>query len=319
MPIIPAVIAGVATVGGALIKSGAANSATNKQIQASKDAQAALDLKYKEAIGYQQPYMQGGITAQNRLFTLLGLNPNAGQPAVSGSAGAPRSYTTPYGTFDLPDMGSRVTSGVNANGIVVDPNSPDFGKYGRDFGMQDFNQDPGYQFRLDEGQKAIERSAAARGGLQSGSALKAAARYGQDMGSQEYQNAFNRYQTNRSNQLDPLYGLINSGRGAATAVSNAAIGQGTNQANSLNSQGTYAANGAVARGNIWGGAVESLGKDIGNAFARSSTYGNYGLNSVLNSGSGYFPSSKPSWNGTIDVGPKPTFGSGYDPRTWMYS
>ena len=57
------------------------------------------------------------------------------------------------------------------------------------FGMEQFQQDPGYAFRLAEGQKALERSAAARGGLMSGAALKAATRYGQEMGSQEFQNA----------------------------------------------------------------------------------------------------------------------------------
>ena len=60
------------------------------------------------------------------------------------------------------------------------------------FGNEAVYQDPGYAFRLSEGQKALDRSAAARGGLISGGALKAATRYGQDMGSQEYGNAYNR-------------------------------------------------------------------------------------------------------------------------------
>ena len=59
-------------------------------------------------------------------------------------------------------------------------------------GTVDLTQDPGYAFRLSEGQKALDRSAAARGGLISGGALKAAQRFGQDLGSQEYQNAYNR-------------------------------------------------------------------------------------------------------------------------------
>jgi hypothetical protein len=57
----------------------------------------------------------------------------------------------------------------------------------------DQNTDPGYGFRFAEGMKGLERSAAARGGLLSGATLKGITRYGQDMGSQEYQNAFNRY------------------------------------------------------------------------------------------------------------------------------
>ena len=75
------------------------------------------------------------------------------------------------------------------------------------FGMTQFQADPGYGFRLSEGQKALERQAAARGGLISGGALKAASRYGQEMGSQEYTNAFNRYQTERQARLNPLQSL----------------------------------------------------------------------------------------------------------------
>ena len=75
------------------------------------------------------------------------------------------------------------------------------------FGMKQFTADPGYRFRLAEGQKALDRQAAARGGLISGGALKAASRYGQEMGSQEYTNAFNRYQTERQARLNPLQSL----------------------------------------------------------------------------------------------------------------
>ena len=259
----------VANVGGALIGAAGANSAADKQIQASREADATRERMFNRQVELQEPYRQGGLTAQNRLMTLLGLNPNAGRPAVSG--GGVQTYNTPYGNISLPGMGGRAPA-TNAQGIVVDPNSPDFGKYARDFGMQDFTQDPGYAFRFSEGQKAIERSAAARGGLQSGSALKAAAQYGQEMGSQEYQNAFNRYQTNRSNQLDPLYGLMNTGIGAANNLTKAAGVQGQNQANEINARGTYNASGQVGSANIWGNAIGSIGKDIGNALARNSTY-----------------------------------------------
>lgn len=309
-----AIIGGVGAIGGALISSSAASSAADKQVQASREAQAAQERMYEKQVALQEPFRQGGMTAQNRLMTLLGLDPNAGKPAVSG--GGVQMYNTPYGNFNIPGMqgGYGAASGygaapaTDANGIVVDPNSPDFGKYARDFGMQDFTQDPGYQFRLDEGQKAIERSAAARGGLQSGAALKAAARYGQDMGSQEYQNAFNRYQTNRTNQLNPLLGLMNTGIGAANNLTNAAGAQGQNQANAINDRGAYAASGQVGSANAWGNAIGSIGKDIGNAFARSSTYGGGGLTSALNSGSGYFPGSVPMYSGGIDVGTIAPFG-----------
>lgn len=96
--------------------------------------------------------------------------------------------------------------------------------------------DPGYAFRLAEGQRALERQAAARGGLISGGALKAATKYGQDMGSQEYQNAFNRYATlagygqNASNTLTNAAGNLGSNVGAgitSAAAANAAGNVGT--------------------------------------------------------------------------------------------
>lgn len=80
------------------------------------------------------------------------------------------------------------------------------------FGMEQFQQDPGYAFRMSEGMKALDRSAAARGGLISGAATKAAQRFGQEMGSQEYTNAFNRYQTERNARLNPLQSLAGFGQ-----------------------------------------------------------------------------------------------------------
>jgi len=261
MPVLGAVIGGVASIGGGLLASGGAKSAANTQAQAARDAQAAQERMFEKQIALQEPFRQGGMAAQNRLFTLLGLNPNAGQPAVSGGAGAPQTYQTPYGTFNLPAGGyDGAAPATNAQGIVVDPNSPDFGKYARDFGMQDFEQDPGYAFRLSEGQKAIERSAAARGGLQSGSALKAAARFGQDMGSQEYANAFNRYQINRSNQLNPLQSLMGAGQSAANTLTSAAGQQGQNQASNIYNAGQARASGYVGSANALSGALQGIGQ-----------------------------------------------------------
>lgn len=149
------------------------------------------------------------------------------------------------------------------------------------FGMDQFQQDPGYAFRLSEGQKALDRSAAARGGLISGSALKAAQQYGQNMGSQEYQNAFNRYQTERAAQLNPLQSLAGVGQtasnqmGAAagqygTGASNAYGAAGTGISNALGSYGTNMGNLALGQGATAGGAALAQGN------IRASQYGTLG-------------------------------------------
>lgn len=117
------------------------------------------------------------------------------------------------------------------------------------FGMDQFTEDPGYAFRLSEGQKALERSAAARGGLISGGALKAATRFGQDMGSQEYTNAFNRYQTERAAQLQPLQSLAGVGQTSANTLSNAASNLGAAEGANITNAGAARASGYVGQTN----------------------------------------------------------------------
>jgi hypothetical protein len=135
------------------------------------------------------------------------------------------------------------------------------------FGMDQFQADPGYAFRLSEGQKALERSAAARGGLMSGATGKALTRYGQEAGSQEYMNAFNRYQTERAARLNPLQSLAGVGQTSANTVG----GYGQNYANQANQ---LALTNAANQGNL------ALG--MGNI--RASQYGTAGsaLNTALN-------------------------------------
>jgi hypothetical protein len=117
------------------------------------------------------------------------------------------------------------------------------------FGMAQFTADPGYAFRLSEGQKALERSAAARGGLLSGATGKALTRYGQEMGSQEYQNAFNRYQAERAAQLQPLQSLAGVGQTSANTLTNAAGVMGSNIAEGLGSAAAARASGYVGGAN----------------------------------------------------------------------
>jgi hypothetical protein len=162
-------------------------------------------------------------------------------------------------------------------GLSQNRGAEGFGKYGRDFGMSDFTADPGYAFRLAEGQKTLDRQAAARGGLISGGALKAATRYGQDMGSQEYQNAFNRYQTNRANQLQPLGSLLTSGQAAASNQAAAAGNYGTQAGGNITGAGAATAAGQVGSANALTNALSgylnySSSQNLADAI-RKSTYG----------------------------------------------
>jgi hypothetical protein len=125
------------------------------------------------------------------------------------------------------------------------------------FSYNAFTADPGYAFRLAEGQKALEHSAAARGGLISGGALKAATRFGQDMGSQEYTNAFNRYQTERQARLGPLQSLAGVGQTAANTIGANAGTYGTNVGNLMTSGAAAEAAGRIGQANAFTGGLST--------------------------------------------------------------
>ena len=125
------------------------------------------------------------------------------------------------------------------------------------FGMDQFQADPGYAFRLSEGQKALDRSAAARGGLISGGALKAASRFGQESGSQEYQNAFNRYQTERAAQLNPLQTLAGIGQSATNFTGQAGQNYANTAGAAYGAAGQATASGYMGQANAISGGVGS--------------------------------------------------------------
>ena len=226
-----------AIVGSSVIGAGAgiygSSRAASTQARAARDAAAAQTQAadraaevqrelFERQVELQAPFREAGLTAQNRLLTLLGL-------------------------------GGQETA-------------PEYGRYARDFGRADFTADPGYGFRMSEGMKALERSAAARGGLLSGATLRGVQRFGQDLASQEYQNAFNRYQVNRAAQLNPLQSLMGAGQTGANVLTSAAgdvgrglagtyMGAGAAQAAGLAGAGQARASGYVGATNALTGAL----------------------------------------------------------------
>jgi hypothetical protein len=122
------------------------------------------------------------------------------------------------------------------------------------FTADKFQADPGYAFRLSEGIKGLNNAAAARGGLLSGGTLKATQRFAQGLASQEYQNAYNRYNTDYNMRLGPLQTLAGYGQGATNNLAATTGAYGTNQAETLANTGNIKASSylnatdALARG-----------------------------------------------------------------------
>jgi hypothetical protein len=126
--------------------------------------------------------------------------------------------------------------------------------------------DPGFQFRLQQGQQALENSAAARGGLLSGGTAKALERYAQDYSSNEYQNVFNRSLTDYQQAYNQFQQAQANQFNRLAAIS----GVGQTAAQQLNSAGAAAAGNV---GNILLGSGQQIGQDLQNAgAARASGY-----------------------------------------------
>lgn len=132
------------------------------------------------------------------------------------------------------------------------------GDLNKSFTMADFQADPGYAFRLAEGQKAIERSASARGGLNSGRTMKALARYGQDYASNEYQSAYNRFTNDQSNRFNRLSSLSGLGQIANQSNQQAGMNASNNISNAYTDMGNANAAGMIAGDNRRAGMFNQM-------------------------------------------------------------
>ena len=194
---------------------------------------------------------------------------------------------------------NRLGAGVMANGEFGSTMPFDF-KY-------DANADPGTAFRMSEGVKALDRSAASRGGLLSGATLRGVERYAQDLGSQEYNNAFNRYTTGfnanvgeRNQLFNRLSGVAGTGQ---TAVRDVTAQGATTAGNIGNAYMTDAVNqgnagmaGAGMRNSAFSGGANMLGRFYGN-YGRSQQPNYYAPYDVSGTGGGgnlgYAPGAYP--------------------------
>jgi hypothetical protein len=167
------------------------------------------------------------------------------------------------------------TAGVNELarrlGVSGDSASAGYGSLMKGYDPSTFTADPGYGFRLAEGQKALERSAAARGGLLSGSAMKGTLNYAQGLASNEYQNAFNRYTSERDAQYNKLLGITGVGANSAGLMTGATGAAGANTAAAQQAQGEATASGYV-------GGANAINSGLSNI---SSYYQNKPLNDML--------------------------------------
>lgn len=226
---------GMTAVAGATLVSGymgsnAAKDAAETQAQSARES-AAL----QKAMFDKQNQQQTGYRA-------------AGQGALS-QIGALGSGT--YQTYD--EAGNPVGTPQTGSGYLT-----------KQFTPQDFAEgiDPGYAFRLQQGQMANQRAANVGGGALSGNTLAGLQDYTQGQASQEYGNAFNRFQTQRGNIYNTLASIAGLGQTSLGQTGTAGTSAGANIGQAISNAGSAQAAGTVGSANAYGGAVQSLGNQF---------------------------------------------------------
>lgn len=171
------------------------------------------------------------------------------QREMDGLARADRAPWLAAGTNAL----GQLTQRTGANGDLM-----------RNFSMDDFQTDPGYQFRMAEGMKGITNTAAARGNLLSGAALKAASSFNQNMASNEYGNAFSRFKGNQEGQFNKLASLAGVGQVAANQNGSGAAQMGQNVGAGMMATGQYMGNNLIGAGNARASGYIAQGNNLMN-------------------------------------------------------
>lgn len=306
---VAAAVVGSAVVGGvasSVASSKASSRAANAQQQAAETgAEAQLEAariadetqrymydtsrqdyldQINRNLAQNQPFLQAGTTGINRLQYLLGLT---GRPDFQNqAANAEVQRLMRDEGINQEQATARVAQGWNAQ------YDPAYGSLNRPFQESDFREDPvtrlGFQFGLDEGTKAINRSAAAGGGLDSGATLKALTRYATDYTGTKANDSFNRYltqNTNTYNRLASLAGIGQTASNANTSANTSAVGgiasAGQNAANNISRNALYSGNAAADAAAATGNARAASAIAGGNAISG-------GIGSGVNALSNYF-------------------------------
>lgn len=298
-------------------QAAAAQHATDATVQAGRESNALNWAMYQQNLANQQPYQRGGQLAYSALMSGMGLGPavnsmggspgattqvvGGATPVTGGGFGAGAPGVSPdYGsanqaafTTELPGIGEVTTKNYGAtNAELAQAGNQYAGTFKQQFTPSDLTMDPSYKWRLEQGMRALESSAAARGMTGSGSNLADITNYAQGAASQEYQSAFDRFQTNQTNLFNRLAALSGTGQVAANNMGSAGqaagqqIGNSTmqtagNVANIGMSNANSQAAASMGQANAWSGALNNMG-------------GAYAMSNWMTGGSPGFSGSQPA-------------------------
>lgn len=259
-----------AVIGGVVASSSSRRASKAQSASAEAASQAELDMYYQSRED-ATPYRQAGAAGVNRLAELLGLTVDEEQDGNVGDFDA-QAYLranpdVAASQFANDPLRHYIEFGRNEGrqAFYIQPRSTDttgqpqrsadFGSLLRQFTGKDLESEPGYQFRLGEGNKAVQRAGAAGSGIYSGAQMKALNRFNQDYASGEFTNAFNRDLANKQNTFNMLSGITGTGQVSNNQVSNQGAQTGASIGRNMIGAGNARASGYLAGGNALQGVI----------------------------------------------------------------
>lgn len=284
--------AALGTVASGVIQADASKDAARTQRAGASDASAVQQNMYNQSAARQAPYEQAGYAANDTLSRLLGIAPSSNRGGISSTGQQAGAFDVAAYLRDNPDVAAgewssqnpeehwkrygrnegrvgptiQATQGagggdLDAQGYAQDNTGLATGYLSQTFGPEQFKagMDPGYQWRVQQGNQGTMNSAAAGSGSLSGPALKALMDYNQGAASQEYGSAFDRFQTQQGNIYQRLSGIANLGQNAAANVGAQGVATGANIGANIVGAANAGAAGQIGAANAYSGALSDLG------------------------------------------------------------
>lgn len=285
-------VAAAVGLGSALLGSSSSRSAARAQQQAARDASNTQLAMFEQNREDSAPWRRIGGNALNALAFQLGI-PGYDQPEASPDVPEAFDLGNSYQQLRaelLPqftqrseifgaggDNGTQYADTVDETGLaraiaarlaqqrasrpalpsapVVDAPGAGYGSLLRDFSAADYQEDPGYQFRVKQGEAAINRNALARGRYNSGSVLRALTDFNSGLASQEYGNAFNRFRSQQGDRFNRLASVAGIGQTATQQVNSDRSALGNALASNAIGAGNAAAAGRIGTANAITGGI----------------------------------------------------------------
>lgn len=244
MSLIGPAIIGIGSIVGGLIASNASGNAAESQSEA---AQAAAEAQLQAAHVAGEYGLMGAEMAANASIKAAGIAAGATRDAAKIAAAVQREMFNLARSDNLPwlRVGKKALKQLERK-IYAGPG--------------EFTESPGYQFRLDQGNKNILANASATGNLASGRTLTALQEYGQEYASNEYDKFLNRYYQS----LQPLQNLATMGQNAAAMTGSQAMTTGANLGNTYTNMGNSLASIYSNQGNQLSGIYSAMGTNMAN-------------------------------------------------------